>query len=232
MPSRYAVALAVSLSTIAPALVHAGPPLVCWPMSIGDAPSLPWGRGWHDARPDYDRRRLAADTVALLGPATPVLVRMETLRRAAVYATADDQAAGRLFEALHARMTASGGARAQALALFDLGYGAEAYRQAFVALRHTTPQQGTGVEIDENGDALVHDALARLRPDPEAEYAAALVTLSRPAGIGDGSRQLAQKHARMASAGAGRDPQLARTLAAHAPLWGGAVPAPPAVAAR
>jgi len=104
MQSRFAVAFAVSLPLLAPALAQAGPPLICWPMSIGNAPSLPWGGGWHDTRPDYDGRgRLATDTLALLGSDTPVLVRMETLRRAAVYAASDDAAAGRLFQALRAQ---------------------------------------------------------------------------------------------------------------------------------
>ncbi len=228
MQSRFAAALAFSLPILVPALAQAGPPLVCWPMSIGRAPSLPWGSRWHDARTDYDRSRLAADTLALLGPDTRVLVRMETLRRAAVYAAGDDAAAGRLFEALRGRVTPAGDAKVQALARFDLGYEAEAYRQALFAARYMSGgSPAHGIEVAEDGYQLVHEALTTLRPDPEMEYAAALVSLDHR-----NARPLAQKHARMAADGTREDAALARTLAAHAALWRGALPEPLAMAAR
>ncbi|HVO12955.1 MAG TPA: hypothetical protein VMX54_19605 [Vicinamibacteria bacterium] len=227
MSSRSAGALAVCLVSLAPALAQAGPPLVCFPMSIGDAPSLPWGGGWHDARPDYDRGRLAGDALALLVPQTRVLVRMETLRRAAVYAAGDPPAATRLFEALRARLARGGNARAVALAQLDLGYEAEAYRQALFAARHmsATPQ-ARGIEVAEDGYQLVHQALAVLRPDPEVEYAAALVSRERPT-----RRPLADKHYRIAAEQAPAGSDLARTLQAHARLWSDQ-PARPAAATR
>ena len=61
----------------------AGPPLLCHPFDIGGAASLPWGKGWNVADRQYDTRRLSADTLGLLGAQTPVIARMETLRRAA-----------------------------------------------------------------------------------------------------------------------------------------------------
>src|SRR5262245_50874940 len=66
----------------------AGPPLICHPIETGDAKSLPWGSSadWRAAKPDYDLNRLVEDTLALLTPETPVLARMETLRRATIYA--------------------------------------------------------------------------------------------------------------------------------------------------
>src|SRR5262249_18555306 len=65
----------------------AGPPLICHPYDIGDAKSLPWnGSEWRDVKPDYELNRLVEDTLALLTPETPVIVRMETLRRATIYA--------------------------------------------------------------------------------------------------------------------------------------------------
>ncbi|HXY41292.1 MAG TPA: hypothetical protein VEQ10_16580 [Vicinamibacteria bacterium] len=228
MQSRFAVAFAVSLPLLAPALAQAGPPLICWPMSIGNAPSLPWGGGWHDTRPDYDGRgRLATDTLALLGSDTPVLVRMETLRRAAVYAASDDAAAGRLFQALRARLKAPGETRAQALSQFDLGYQAEAYRQALFTARYMGGgPQARGIEVAEDGYELVHRALTALRPDPALEYAAALVSLDPPT-----RRPLADKHYRIAAAQAAAGSDLARTLQAHARLWADQ-PARPAMATR
>ena len=55
---------------------------------IGSAQSLPWeGRdSWWHGRADYQLTRLVADTTGLLTASTPVLVRMETLRRATIYA--------------------------------------------------------------------------------------------------------------------------------------------------
>ena len=57
----------------------AGPPLLCHPFDTAGAPSLPWGQGWNQVDRRYDTARLAADTLRLLGPKTPVLARMETL---------------------------------------------------------------------------------------------------------------------------------------------------------
>jgi len=235
MKNRSAAALAAALALcglfLAPALAHAGPPLLCWPMSIGGAPSLPWGSGWHDTRPDYDRARLADDTLALLGPQPPTLVRMETLRRAALYASTDDRAAERLFRALRSRVGGEGDARAQALARFDLGYGAEAYRQTRWG-RQEGGSTANGIEMPEDSYALVHQALDALRPDPALEYAAALVTISRPAVAGRSNRDLAQKHLKIATQEATKGSDLAQTLAAHARLWSDAAPKGGPVASR
>ena len=92
MTSRTPLSLVAVLVVGLPALALAGPPLLCFPMSIEASASLPWGTGgWKAPRADYDRARLVDDTVARLAPATPTLIRMETLRRATIYA-ADDAA--------------------------------------------------------------------------------------------------------------------------------------------
>src|SRR5688500_4770321 len=71
------------------ARVHAGTPLICHPYIIGAASSLPGSDGdWKGVNPSYDRTHLVRDTLALLNADTPIIVRMETLRRAAIYATA------------------------------------------------------------------------------------------------------------------------------------------------
>ena len=51
-------------------------------------PLLPWAEGnqWHLPQPDYDRATLVADTLELLSVDAPILVRMENMRRAAIYA--------------------------------------------------------------------------------------------------------------------------------------------------
>src|SRR5439155_23923765 len=127
------LAASLSVLVLAPVAATAGPPLVCFPIDIGGAKSLPWGsgHGWNVARADYDRGHLVTDTLALLGPSTPVLVRMETLRRATIYATSDASVARELLTRVEERARedkATG--RAGALALFDTGYLIEVYKQA------------------------------------------------------------------------------------------------------
>jgi hypothetical protein len=121
------VALATMLVAL-PAL--AGPPLLCFPFEIGSARSLPMGNGaWHAIDPAYDVSHLVADTLELLAPGTPVVVRMETLRRATVYASAHPSIASELMNELKTRSEAKA-----PLAAFDYGYLVEAYREAEWAL--------------------------------------------------------------------------------------------------
>src|SRR5260370_25400440 len=111
--------------------IQAGPPLICHPYDIGDAQSLPWGHG-RDAvgvdngDPNYNTKQLSADTLRILDTAGPVLVRMETIRRAALYGASDHAAAAALLNALKQRATAS---NARATALFDYGYFTETLKQ-------------------------------------------------------------------------------------------------------
>ena len=107
----------------------AGPPLLCFPFEIGAAKSLPMGTAnWQAVDRSYDPSHLVADTVALLTPQMPVVVRMETLRRATVYAAKNPQFAGALLDALEARA-----ARSEpnvGYAVFDFGYLSETFKQA------------------------------------------------------------------------------------------------------
>lgn len=213
-------AVLASLLAVVPALAHAGPPLLCFPIQTGGAPSLPWGgAGWNEPRAEYDRSRLAADTLALLAPEAPVLARMETLRRAVLYASGDAAAARALFAALRSRVHDTGSS-ARTLAQFDLGYALEAARQV-----RSIPGRSAGLAgpsavgaPDEDGYTLVKAALAS-RPDPELEYAAALIATSRP------SRADSDAHLRLAVAGARPGSALALTITAHQALWGERLPA-------
>ena len=113
----------------------AGPPLICHPFDIGTAQSLPFGdtkngwSGWQATLPSYDRSKLVDDTLAFLTPRTPVIVRMETLRRASAYSVDDKAIATRLLSALEARTTKTPTTPAEGLASFDYGYLVETYRQ-------------------------------------------------------------------------------------------------------
>jgi hypothetical protein len=117
-----AVALAAVLLS-RPAL--AGPPLLCFPFDIGSMQSLPMGRGaWHATDPKYDVSHLVADTLALLTPSAPLTLRMETIRRATIYASTQPAVAANLMNELKKRSDA----RAP-LAAFDYGYLVEASRE-------------------------------------------------------------------------------------------------------
>jgi hypothetical protein len=114
----------------------AGPPLICHRIEIGDAKSLPWrmnAKGWDGAERSYDvGAKLIADTFALLTPATPIPVRMETMRRASIYAARQARLAPEIADRLEARASKSGAA----LDWFDAGYWIESVRQASFIYRY------------------------------------------------------------------------------------------------
>ena len=86
------------------------------------------GGDWRTLDPKYDVSHLVTDTLALLTPQTPIIERMETLRRATEYVAKNPNVSGMLLGALQARA-----ARTDAnvgLAVFDFGYLAETYKQA------------------------------------------------------------------------------------------------------
>ncbi len=159
--------------------LYAGSPLICHPYDIGTAKSLPGTNGnWKGVNPAYDRTHLVEDTLAILTPDTPVIVRMETLRRAAIYATAgmrgwDDKAGfsaddrarvTALLEKLRARtQDTSAPAKVRALALFDVGFFSE-------TLRHTN------VDSALDGYSLLVKARELRGPDAEMEFALALAS--------------------------------------------------------
>jgi hypothetical protein len=129
--NRPLVAAAFAAATLVATPAVAGPPFICDAFELSGNPSLPWGNvaaaGWNNPDPSYDLNRLTADVTGLLTPTTPVSARMETLRRATIYASRDKAIAASLLTALEARAQAN---TADANALFDAGFLTEAYRQA------------------------------------------------------------------------------------------------------
>jgi hypothetical protein len=193
----------------------AGPPLICHPISIGNASSLPLAinNGGLGLDPNYNVKNLASDTLAILTPSTPVLVRMETLRRATLYARQDPQAAKQLLLELYARANDSDRAgHPDALALFDAGYLVECYKQW---IGKNLPHMTDGLRLDPNpaanldGYAWVTRAIALRGSDAEMEFAAALISLTPPHKGDLGG------HAERAQAGASSDPLLAGNLSSH-----------------
>jgi hypothetical protein len=190
---------------VTPAL--AGPPLLCHPYEIENARSLPWdqSRGWSGERPEYDVGQLIADTEALLTPSTPVIVRMETLRRASLYASRD---ASRLLSQLVARAEAADARRRpDALALLDAAYIAGAYRQISMLDGHFRDRAAAARDALGNVDAyaLIERSIAAKPDDPSLQFAAAMITA-------DGDRSASLRHAEKARAGVTTDGLLARNI--------------------
>jgi hypothetical protein len=195
----------VTLVTARPA--QAGPPLLCHPFDIGSAASLPWNgtTSWFDGKQDYRLTSLVSDTEALLGPSTPVVVRMETLRRAAIYASRDPQVASALLE----RLTAKAQNPKTALALLDVAYVTEALRQitqigGVTGYKDRVPAIVDLVR-DRDGWQQMKASLAAAPDNPGLEFAAALIAAGKDRGA-------YVDHARKARAGAQKDALIARNL--------------------
>ena len=216
--SRFALVVVIVTLCFA-SLALAGPPLICHAFEIGQAKSLPLaGNGWNlSGSENYDTKNLASDTLEILKPETPVLVRMETLRRATLYARKDPLAAKALLAKLHARATSAESAgHPDALAWFDAGYLVETYKQW---IGQNLPHMTDGMRLDPNpasgvdGYAFVKKAIALHGDalhgdDAQMEFAAALITLAGP-------RDEHAQHAQKAIAGAKSDSLLAQNLATH-----------------
>ena len=196
---RLAISIAVVLVGFT-TYAQAGPPLICHPIEIGQAKSLPWIDWNQKGTGGYDLKNLTRDTLAILDSSAPVLLRMETLRRATIYARQDPQVAKELLTRLQARAANStDSGLSEALAWFDVGYLTETYQQ-WIGKAEPNPAAGL------DGYAWVKKAVRLRGQDPEMEFAAALITLTGP-------ESDHREHARKAMAGASNDPLLAQNLA-------------------
>jgi hypothetical protein len=172
----YGLLALVSVIVVGISDALAGPPLICHAYSIGSAKSLPGGSDRYGTDSSYDRGHLVADTLDLLATDTPILERMETLRRAAIYATGNlrtwdgekytniDKVLGAELTAKLRERTTTGSADARALALFDLGFFTETLRQ-------------TGLDPALDGYEILAKAAELLKGRPEVEFALALASI-------------------------------------------------------
>jgi hypothetical protein len=203
MNSRAFPRLAISIAVVLvgfTSYAQAGPPLICHPIEIGQAKSLPWIDWNQKGTGGYDLKNLTRDTLAILDSSAPVLLRIETLRRATIYARQDPQVAKELLTRLQARAANStDSGLSEALAWFDVGYLIETYQQ-WIGKAEPNPAAGL------DGYAWVKKAVRLRGQDPEMEFAAALITLTGP-------ESDHREHARKAMAGASNDPLLAQNLA-------------------
>lgn len=166
-------ALLVGVAVAAvPRTALAGPPLICHPVEIGDARSLPWGRKPSEGARSYDLSDLTDGTVSILDGSRSAMVHMETLRRAAVYANRDSTIASQLLGAVMARtLDSEASGRRDALPWLDAGYLAQCYHQLGIRV---DPACGTADGVI--GYAWVRRALELDPDDAELEFAAAMMT--------------------------------------------------------
>ncbi len=193
----------------------AGPPLICHPIEIGNAKSLPWsGANWRDVKKDYDLNHLVADTLALLQPNTPVLERMETIRRATVYAVwakrdhevgitvksnaVADELQAKLMERVREAFRLN---KPATMFLFDAGYLDASFKQAGYKSNVNTPSLAEGY-------SMVRKGSAHMGGSPEIEFAMAIIS--------EHPRQAShQEHLQKAIAGAKDGSLLATNLVKH-----------------
>lgn len=191
--------------------VFAGPPLLCHPFEIGSARSLPWDgqSGWSHEKADYKIENLVSETEALLTPSTPVLVRMETLRRASLYASRNPEVAKALLGRLTARAQASeAGGHPDGLAFLDAAYVAEAFREIASLGGSQFAGRAPGLRAaigSVDAYALISRSISARPDDPAIQFAAALIAA-------DKNRGRYTDHAAKARAGAAADSLLARNL--------------------
>ena len=174
----------------------AGPPLICHPFDAGTAVLLPWGSGpgWNTPDRSYDVQKLSSDTLKLLTPTTPVLARMEIMRRATIYAGQDRKVAAALLKAVVDRAKSSAPGSKDPMPLFDAGYLIESYRQHAPTAGSLAGAEGYG---------LVVQALQLAGNNAEMEFAASLMQRGT----------IAAQHRRRAVAGATKGSLLAKNLA-------------------
>jgi hypothetical protein len=157
----------IALGLLIGGVALAGPPMVCHPLHIGSEVSLPWsakGDAWDGRDPQYVRSRLVADTLALLKADTPVLARMETLRRAAIYAETPARAV-ELADRLMARTKEAG---AHELAAFDAGY--------FIEVTHQLPGSRKSDPLaGRDGYTLAKQSLTKAKDVAAVEYGLSLM---------------------------------------------------------
>ena len=201
-------AIAAVLFIASPAL--AGPPLICHPFETAGGKLLTWGTGsgWNTPDRSYDIKKLVADTNAVLVADSPILTRMENMRRATIYAMRDPQVAQALLKSVTSRALST---TTDSLAWFDAGYLIESYKQAVSLREKGNPELRAWAEVDEtikvDGYNWVKKSMAMAAaPSAEMEFAASLMT--------QGS--LATAHRAKALAAAPKNSPIARNLAALA----------------
>ena len=207
---RSFVTIAAVVFFATPAL--AGPPLICHPFEVESGKLIAWGTGsgWNTPDRSYDIKKLIADTNAVLTPDSPILTRMENMRRATIYAMRDPVLAQELLKTVMSRALAT---TSDSRAWFDAGYLIESYKQAVHLREDRKPELRAWAAVDEtirvDGYNWVKKAMAMTAPTAEMEFAASLMT--------QGS--VASAHRAKAMAAAPKGSLLAKNLNSSAFLF-------------
>jgi hypothetical protein len=225
-----ALFLAASLTLAANARL--GPPIICQQIDIGQAQSLAWGSGAFAFKPGaYDHTTLVHKISEVLKGQHDPLVRMETLRRAAVYIARDvpePQRRGLAWEllgesacrALHSE--AAG--KPEAEAWFDAAFWIASFDQAGVDLgaKVGSAEGVTGYGYMRKALALIHESDKNGSTASAMEFAAALMThpAMRHSEEGPDAQSQYDAHLRLAAAGAAKGSLLEQNLAAHLMRFG------------
>jgi hypothetical protein len=174
---RSLAAIAVVVFFATPAL--AGPPLICHPFEVESGKLIAWGSGpgWNTPDRSYDIKQLVADTNAVLTSDSPILTRMENMRRATIYAMRDPVLAQELLKTVMSRALAT---TSDSRAWFDAGYLIESYKQAVHLREDRKPGLRAWTAVDEtiriDGYNWVKKAMAMSGTSAEMEFAASLMT--------------------------------------------------------
>lgn len=217
---KFALSFLVLISLVSPAL--AGPPLICHPFEIGEAKSIAWnGKEWRDIKKDYDMNQLVPDVMAILETDAPILVRMETMRRASVYAVwslrdykvgfdpKGDGAALALLDKVMMRKDAAEKngykTKAEKLALFDAGYLLETYK--YIGFEESSKRV-----LTTEGLAWAEKANNALDCPGEIEMALAIMLQNHR-----GEEAAQDKHLKIAVSKAAEGSLLAKNLVSHFP---------------
>lgn len=220
---QFLLALLVILS--ASELTFAGPPLICHPFEIGDAKSIPWeGKNWREVKRDYDLNRLVPDVMAILETDASILVRMETIRRAAVYSVwsqvdrevpikvKDNKIAQALFDKIIARSKAAESrgfkTKADQLALFDAGYIVETFKYIY-------PMGIPNIATPYDGYNMVDNASHLMNKPGDVEFALAVILKNHK-----GQATIQDQHLKKAISTVAEGSLLAKNLINHFPERG------------
>lgn len=169
--NRKMIGLVASIVLAAAGGTMAGPPLLCFPYEIGNAKSLPWGEKPFDQSKGYDKSKVVEDTLSLLKTERNTLVRMETLRRAAVYIGQDwTQAMNLLGKLSLIALDQEAASKPSAEAWFNVGYLAATFTQSGADIKwHAGQANGA------DGYAYIKKAVELSPNDGAIQFGAALV---------------------------------------------------------
>lgn len=217
MKTRFLTVLAFALAASA---AVAGPPILCNPIDIANAKTLPMGSGPLECDGGLTAAKAVDQAIVILKSDPSTLVHMETLRRATVYVAKDKPTAKDLLARVMAialdAQTAKDDQRSAA-ALFDAGFLAACYHEMNVDVGFR-PGEGEGIA----GYAWIKAAIDKLPSSApqraEMEFGAGLAAHPMDY-LSPGARALYDAHLKRATEAAKEGSLLAANIKAHHAKW-------------